>query len=69
MATGDLFTLFSGQSGTVDSFQVQVQNTVSAKQIRLQTVVQGTMTYANVDNGQGDRQRQTVKDVPPTTSW
>jgi len=48
---------------------VQVQKTASAKQIRLQTVVQGTMTYANVDNGQGDRQRQTVKDVPSTTSW
>ena len=68
MSTGDLFTLFSGQSGTADSFQVQVQKTASARQIRLQTVMQGTITYANEVNGQGDRLRQTV-DVPPTTSW
>jgi hypothetical protein len=36
LSTGDLFTLFSGQSGTKDLFQVQ--KTASAKQIRLQTV-------------------------------
>jgi RHS repeat-associated protein len=46
MATNDLFTLFSGQTGANNSFELQVQKTATIKQIRLLIYKDGGTTMA-----------------------
>jgi RHS repeat-associated protein len=46
MATNDLFTLFSGKTGSGNSFEVQIQMTATTKQIRLVVYKDDTSTVA-----------------------